>query len=62
VPVYNVSIPVMQRDFWLIGLDISKPTRAALHRGEHFVIVPEGLSERYPCATTVGGVDKPHVV
>lgn len=25
VPVYNVSVPVMQRDFWLFELDATKP-------------------------------------
>jgi Icc-related predicted phosphoesterase len=31
VPVYNVSVPVIGRDFWLFELDVSEPARAALH-------------------------------
>jgi Icc-related predicted phosphoesterase len=31
VPVYNVSVPVIGRDFWLFELDVSSPARAAIH-------------------------------
>jgi Icc-related predicted phosphoesterase len=31
VPVYNVSVPVIGRDFWLFELDASAPTRAPVH-------------------------------
>lgn len=31
VPVYNVSVPVIGRDFWLFELDVSAPARAPLH-------------------------------
>jgi Icc-related predicted phosphoesterase len=31
VPIYNVSVPVIGRDFWLFELDVSAPARAALH-------------------------------
>ena len=31
VPVYNVSIPVMGRDFWLFELDVSQPTHTPIH-------------------------------
>jgi len=31
VPVYNVSVPVMGRDFWLFELDVSTPARTAIH-------------------------------
>ncbi len=30
-PVYNVSVPVMGRDFWLFELDVSPQTRTAIH-------------------------------
>jgi uncharacterized protein len=31
VPVYNVSIPVMGRDFWLFELDVSRPAQTPIH-------------------------------
>jgi Icc-related predicted phosphoesterase len=31
VPVYNVSIPVMGRDFWLFELDVSMRARTPIH-------------------------------
>ena len=31
VPVYNVSIPVMGRDFWLFELDVSRPAHTPIH-------------------------------
>jgi Icc-related predicted phosphoesterase len=31
VPVYNVSLPVIERDFWLFELDVARPARAAIH-------------------------------
>jgi Icc-related predicted phosphoesterase len=31
VPVYNVSVPVMGRDFWLFELDVAQPARAPIH-------------------------------
>lgn len=31
VPVYNVSVPVIGRDFWLFELDIPAPARAPIH-------------------------------
>jgi uncharacterized protein len=31
VPVYNVSVHVIGRDFWLFELDVSTPTRAPIH-------------------------------
>ena len=31
VPVYNVSIPVIGRDFWLFELDIPTPAHAPIH-------------------------------
>ncbi|MFL5824201.1 MAG: metallophosphoesterase [Solirubrobacteraceae bacterium] len=31
VPVYNVSVPVIGRDFWLFELDVSAPARSAIH-------------------------------
>ena len=31
VPVYNVSVPVIGRDFWLFELDVSTPARAPVH-------------------------------
>jgi Icc-related predicted phosphoesterase len=31
VPVFNVSVPVIGRDFWLFELDVSKPARAPIH-------------------------------
>ena len=31
VPVYNVSVPVMGRDFWLFELDVSTPVHAPIH-------------------------------
>jgi Icc-related predicted phosphoesterase len=31
VPVYNVSVPVIGRDFWLFELDVSPPARAPIH-------------------------------
>jgi uncharacterized protein len=31
VPVYNVSVPVMGRDFWLFELDIPAPAHAPIH-------------------------------
>jgi Icc-related predicted phosphoesterase len=31
VPVYNVSIPVMERDFWLFELDVSSRVRTPIH-------------------------------
>jgi Icc-related predicted phosphoesterase len=31
VPVYNVSVPVIERDFWLFELDVSAPARSAIH-------------------------------
>jgi hypothetical protein len=30
VPVYNVSIPVIGREFWLFELDAPTPARAAI--------------------------------
>jgi Icc-related predicted phosphoesterase len=30
VPVYNVSVPVMARDFWLFELEVSTPARSAI--------------------------------
>jgi Icc-related predicted phosphoesterase len=30
VPVYNVSVPVIGRDFWLFELDVSTRTRAPI--------------------------------
>ena len=31
VPVYNVSVPVIGRDFWLFELDVSTPARTPIH-------------------------------
>ena len=31
VPVYNVSVPVIGREFWLFELDVPSPARAAIH-------------------------------
>jgi uncharacterized protein len=31
VPVYNVSIPVMGRDFWFFELDVATPAHAPIH-------------------------------
>jgi Icc-related predicted phosphoesterase len=31
VPVYNVSVPVIGRDFWLFELDTSSPAHAPIH-------------------------------
>ncbi len=31
VPVYNVSVPVIGRDFWLFELDVSSPARTPIH-------------------------------
>jgi Icc-related predicted phosphoesterase len=31
VPVYNVSVPVMGRDFWLFELDVSSRARTPIH-------------------------------
>jgi Icc-related predicted phosphoesterase len=31
VPVYNVSVPVMGRDFWLFELDVATPARTPIH-------------------------------
>lgn len=31
VPVYNVSVPVMGRDFWLFELDVASPAHAPIH-------------------------------
>jgi Icc-related predicted phosphoesterase len=31
VPVYNVSVPVMGRDFWLFELDVAARARAPIH-------------------------------
>lgn len=31
VPVYNVSVPVIGRDFWLFELDASAPARTPIH-------------------------------
>jgi Icc-related predicted phosphoesterase len=31
VPVYNVSVPVIGREFWLFELDAPRPARAAIH-------------------------------
>ena len=31
VPVYNVSIPVMGRDFWLFEVDAPRPTHTPIH-------------------------------
>src|SRR5579875_2993334 len=31
VPVYNVSVPVIARDFWLFELDVSAPARTPIH-------------------------------
>lgn len=31
VPVYNVSVPVIERDFWLFELDVTAPARSAIH-------------------------------
>jgi Icc-related predicted phosphoesterase len=30
VPVYNVSVPVIERDFWLFELDVRAPARTAI--------------------------------
>ena len=30
-PVYNVSVPVIGRDFWLFELDIPAPAHAPIH-------------------------------
>jgi Icc-related predicted phosphoesterase len=30
-PVYNVSVPVMGRDFWLFELDVASPAGTAIH-------------------------------
>jgi hypothetical protein len=30
-PVYNVSVPVIGREFWLFELDIPAPARTAIH-------------------------------
>ena len=30
-PVYNVSVPLMQQDFWLFEIDAHKPAGSALH-------------------------------
>jgi len=31
VPVYNVSVPVIGRDFWCLELDVATPARAPIH-------------------------------
>ncbi len=31
VPVYNVSVPVIGRNFWLFELDVSSPARTPIH-------------------------------
>jgi uncharacterized protein len=31
VPVYNVSVPVIGRDFWLFELDVRAPARTPIH-------------------------------
>ncbi len=31
VPVYNVSVPVIERDFWLFELDVRTPARTPIH-------------------------------
>jgi Icc-related predicted phosphoesterase len=31
VPVYNVSVPVIGRDFWLFELEVRTPARSAIH-------------------------------
>jgi uncharacterized protein len=31
VPVYNVSVPVIARDFWLFELDVPSPAHAPIH-------------------------------
>lgn len=31
VPVYNVSVPVIGRDFWLFELDVSTPAQTPIH-------------------------------
>lgn len=31
VPVYNVSVPVIERDFWLFEVEVSRPARSAIH-------------------------------
>jgi uncharacterized protein len=31
VPVYNVSVPVIERDFWLFELDVAARARAPIH-------------------------------
>ncbi len=31
VPVYNVSVPVMGRDFWLFELDVATPAHTPIH-------------------------------
>lgn len=31
VPVYNVSVPVIARDFWLFELDVPTPARTPIH-------------------------------
>jgi len=31
VPVYNVSVPVIARDFWLFELGVSTPAHAPIH-------------------------------
>jgi hypothetical protein len=30
-PVYNVSVPVIERDFWLFEIDAHKPAPTAIH-------------------------------
>jgi Icc-related predicted phosphoesterase len=31
VPVYNVSVPVIERDFWIFELDVATQTRSTIH-------------------------------
>jgi len=31
VPVYNVSVPVIERDFWLFELEVAQRARSAIH-------------------------------
>jgi hypothetical protein len=31
IPVYNVSVPVMGRDFWLFEMDVSTRARTPIH-------------------------------
>jgi hypothetical protein len=35
VPVYNVSVPVIARDFWFFELDVPTPAHATIHQAIH---------------------------